>query len=97
MLLYHYYHSFLPITFIIIINVIGYIIKVIGYSMEQQQQQDNAAVQPRRSSRSVESPLAKETRINANENKSPFVNRRLLPTQRNRSSPAAVASLINRK
>jgi hypothetical protein len=38
----------------------------------------------------VESPLTKETRINTNKNKSPFINRRLLPTtQRNRSSPVA--------
>jgi hypothetical protein len=72
-------------------------IKVIGYSMEdkqqqQQQQQDNVvAVKPRRSSRSVESPLTKKTRINTNKNKSPFVNRRLLlPTQRNRSYSPAV-------
>jgi hypothetical protein len=58
-------------------------VKAIGYSMEdQQQQQDDMAVQPRRSSLLVESPLTnKETRINTNKNKSPFVNRRLLPTQ----------------
>jgi hypothetical protein len=60
--------------------------KVIGYSMEdkqqqQQQQEDNTAVKPRRSSRLVESPLTKETRINTNKNESPFINRRLLPTQ----------------
>jgi hypothetical protein len=70
-----------------------YIIKVIGYSMEdkqqQQQQQDKSGAGGgvRRSSRLVESPLTKETRINTNKNKSPFVNRRLLPTQRLHSSP----------
>jgi hypothetical protein len=56
---------------------------------QQQQQQDDVAVQPRRSSRLVESPLTNETRINTNKNKSPFINRRLLPTQHNRSSPVA--------
>jgi hypothetical protein len=82
--------------FVIIITPFAnyFIIKVIGYSMEQdkqqEQQQDDVAVQPRRSSRLVESPLTKVTRINTNRNKSPFVIRgRLLPTQRNRSSPVA--------
>jgi hypothetical protein len=58
---------------------------------QQQQQQDEsgAAGGVRRSSRLVESPLTKETRINTNKNKSPFASRRLLPTQRNRSSPVA--------
>jgi hypothetical protein len=56
---------------------------------QQQQQQDESGAPAgvRRSSRLVESPLTKETRINTNKNKSPF-NRRLLPTQRNRSFPA---------
>jgi hypothetical protein len=50
---------------------------------KQQQQQVDTAVQPRRSSQLVESPLTKETQINTNKN------RRVLPTQRNRSSPVA--------
>jgi hypothetical protein len=58
---------------------------------QQQQQQQDVAVQPRRSSRLAESPLTKKTRINTSKNKSPFVNRRLLPTQRNRSSSPAIA------
>jgi hypothetical protein len=57
---------------------------------QQQQQQDGSAAGVRRSSRLAESPLSKETRINTNKNKSPFINRRLLPTQRNRSSSPAV-------
>jgi hypothetical protein len=54
---------------------------------QQQQQQDGAAAAAaagvRRCSRLLaESPVTKETRINTNKNKSPFVNRRrLLPTQ----------------
>jgi hypothetical protein len=74
----------LPITFIC------HDIKEIGYSMEdkqqqQQQQQDqsSASAGVRRSSRLVESPLTRETIINTNKNKSPFVNRRVLPTQGN--------------
>jgi hypothetical protein len=54
---------------------------------QQQEDKSGAAGGVRRSSRLVESPLTKETRINTNKNKSPFINRRLLPTQRLRSSP----------
>jgi hypothetical protein len=58
---------------------------------KQQEQQDAAAVQPIL----VESPLTKETRTNTNKN------RRVLPTQRNRSSPvprkrsASVVSFVD--
>jgi hypothetical protein len=48
---------------------------------EEEEEEVDAAVQPRRSSQLVESPLTKETRVNTNKNESPFVDRRLLPTQ----------------